>query len=62
MFAGKAGVYPSEAIFTCSTQVLALPANIRLGWKGFPGTNTIAYYQKFITYGLKKSFNIGHRA
>ncbi len=21
----------------------ALPANIRLGWRGFPGTNTLAY-------------------
>jgi hypothetical protein len=26
-------------------QALALPANIRLGWKGFPGTNTLAYYE-----------------
>ncbi len=24
---------------------LALPTNIRLGWKGFPGTNTLAYYE-----------------
>jgi hypothetical protein len=23
---------------------LALPANIRLGWKGLPGTNTLAYH------------------
>ncbi len=23
----------------------ALPANIRLGWKGFPGANTLAYYE-----------------
>jgi hypothetical protein len=22
----------------------ALPANARRGWKGFPGTNTLAYY------------------
>jgi hypothetical protein len=34
MFAGKAGVYPSEA-----------PENIRPGWKGLPGTNTLAYYE-----------------
>jgi hypothetical protein len=26
-------------------QALALPANIRLGWKGLPGTNTLAYYK-----------------
>jgi hypothetical protein len=24
---------------------LALPANITLGWKGLPGTNTQAYYE-----------------
>ncbi len=24
-------------------QAPALPANIRLGWKGLPGTNTLAY-------------------
>jgi len=27
-------------------QATALPANIRLGWKGLPGTNTLAYYIK----------------
>ncbi len=24
---------------------LALPINIRLGWKGLPGTNILAYYE-----------------
>jgi hypothetical protein len=24
---------------------LALPTNIRLGWKGLPGTNTLSYYE-----------------
>jgi hypothetical protein len=24
---------------------LALPSIIRLGWKGFPRTNTLAYYE-----------------
>jgi hypothetical protein len=24
---------------------LASPANIRLGWIGLPGTNTLAYYE-----------------
>ncbi len=23
------------------------PTNVRLGWKGFPGTNTLAYYKQF---------------
>jgi hypothetical protein len=26
-------------------EALALPPNIRLGWRGFPGTNTLAYYK-----------------
>ncbi len=25
---------------------MALPANIRLGWKGSPGTNALAYYEQ----------------
>ncbi len=25
---------------------LALPTNIRLGWKGLPGTNTVNYVRK----------------
>ncbi len=28
------------------TLALALPANIQLGWKGLPGTNALAYYEK----------------
>ncbi len=27
--------------------------NIRLGWKGLPGTNALAYYKKVITFGRK---------
>ncbi len=27
-------------------RLVALPANIRLGWKGLPGTNTLAYYEQ----------------
>jgi len=45
MFAGKAGAYPSEALFRCNTLGEA-PGNIRLGWKGLPGTNALAYYEK----------------
>ncbi len=34
---------------------LVLPTNIRLGWKGLPGTNTIiAYFKKSVNYGRKK--------
>ncbi len=46
MFEGKARAYPSEAPFRCSTLgLLASPTNTRLGWKGFPKTNTLAYYE-----------------
>jgi hypothetical protein len=41
MFAGKARAYPNEAPF----RLLALPTNIRLGWKGLPGTNALGYYE-----------------
>jgi len=27
-------------------RLLALPAIITLGWKGLPGTNALAYYEK----------------
>jgi hypothetical protein len=33
----------------------ALPSLIRLGWKGLPETNALAYY------GRKKFYNIGAR-
>jgi len=32
---------------------LTLPANIRLGWKGLPGTNTLAYNEN-LNYDRKK--------
>ncbi len=38
-----AAVYPSLAPFRYSPLVLTLPANIRWGWTGFQGTNTLAY-------------------
>jgi hypothetical protein len=40
---------------------LALTTNIRLGWKGLPGTNTPAYYEKSVNYGCKKLYRIGPR-
>jgi hypothetical protein len=27
-------------------RLLALPTKIRVGWKGLPGTNTLAYYEQ----------------
>jgi hypothetical protein len=43
MFAGEAIAYPREAPF------LASPTNIRLSWKGLPGANTLAYFEKVVT-------------
>jgi hypothetical protein len=47
MFVGKDGMYPSEALFRRSTlgRVPGLLVNIRLGWEGLQGTNTLAYYE-----------------
>jgi hypothetical protein len=47
MFAGKAGAYPSGApkITSPLVRLLALHTKIRLGCKGLPGTNTLAYYE-----------------
>ncbi len=39
-------------------QALALPTNIRLGWKGSAWTNALAFYE-VVTYGCKKFYNIG---
>ncbi len=39
-------------------RLLALPTNNRLGWKGFPGENTLAYRENFVTYCRKKFYNI----
>ncbi len=32
---------------------LALPTNIRLGWKGFPGRNTLVYYKNPLITSVK---------
>ncbi len=40
---------------------LACHANIRLGWKSLPGTNTLAYY-KIVNCGQEKFYNIGPRS
>jgi hypothetical protein len=31
----------------------AFPANIRLGWKGLPGTNALAYYESLKITAVK---------
>ncbi len=34
-------------------QALALPTNIRLGWKGFAGTYALAYFEKSLLTTVK---------
>jgi hypothetical protein len=46
MFESKAGAYPSEAL---QGKLLSLPANIRLGCKRPPRTNTLALLGLFIS-------------
>ncbi len=43
LFASKAGTYPGDALL--KDRLLALSANIRLYWKGLPGTKTVSYYE-----------------
>jgi len=44
MFASKAGAYPIAKLSRCST-LLALPINMKLGWKDLQETNTLAFYE-----------------
>ncbi len=45
VFVEKAGAYPSDA--QIQGRLLALAKNERQGWKGFPGANTLAYYENY---------------
>jgi hypothetical protein len=36
-----------------------LPAIIRLGWKGLPGTNTLAYYENSLITDRKSFITLG---
>jgi hypothetical protein len=35
----------STMLFFSGAPLKGRPTNIRLGWKGLPGTNTLAYYE-----------------
>jgi hypothetical protein len=47
MVVSKAGTYPSVApeVAPLLGGLLVIPTNIRLVWKGFSGTKTLAYYE-----------------
>jgi len=55
MFTTKARAFLSGAPFLCSAlwQVLVIPTNFRLGWKGLLRT--------FVNYGRKQFYNTGNR-
>jgi hypothetical protein len=40
-------------------KVLALPTDIRLGWKGSPWTNTTAYYKNLQITSVKSFITLG---
>jgi hypothetical protein len=42
-------------------KLLALPANIRLGWKGLPGAKTQVYCKNLYITAVKKFYRIGPR-
>ena len=50
MFVGKPGAYPRAEH---KKGAPAVRANIRLGWKGLPGTNTPAYYEHYKIRAVK---------
>ncbi len=60
MFPGKADPYSSEYLSGAPLlgKLLALPTNIRLGWKGLPGTKTSSL-RKPVNYDLKKFYSTG---
>ncbi len=60
MFVSKAGAYPSEVPFMCYGMLMAVPANIRLSWRGFPGRNVLAYNEKALLTAVKIFITLGH--
>jgi hypothetical protein len=60
MFACKAGASVVEHLLSTILyfRLLALPAFIRLGWKGLPGVYTLAYWEHSYITAVKKFYNI----
>jgi len=61
MFEDKAGAYPRvEHLKSASfSQAPALPPNMRLGYKGLPGTNTLTYYENPYITDIKSFITLG---
>jgi len=65
VFAGKAGAYPSETLFRCSTLGQApgrAPQTIDWFWSGLPRANTFAYYKNLQLTAMKSLITLvpGH--
>jgi hypothetical protein len=60
MFANKAGAYSSMYLSDTphKDRLLALPINIRLGWKGMPGINTLAYNGSKVRCSTNLAINV----
>jgi hypothetical protein len=50
VLSGKAGAYQSGATYS---NLLALPTNIKLGWKWMAETNALAYYDSATVTSIK---------
>jgi hypothetical protein len=55
MLADKTGAYKVKDLSGAPLygRFLASPTNIRLGWKGLPWTNTLAYYENLLITTVK---------
>jgi hypothetical protein len=55
MFLGNAREYPIvfAPVAPLEGRLLSLPTNIRLRWKGLPGTNALAYHDKSLFTAVK---------
>jgi hypothetical protein len=47
---------PLQPSLLFAVKVVALPTNIKLGWKGLPGTST-SLLQKYVNYGYKMLYS-----
>jgi hypothetical protein len=62
MFISRAGANLSEELqllHSSASSCRALAANIRLGWKGFSATNTLAYYEHLLIAAIKSFITFG---
>jgi hypothetical protein len=57
----RPGAYPGEEHLKVSSIGYdpALPTNIRLGWKGWPVTKTLAYYEHLYIMAVKSFITFG---